>query len=64
MVIALIKLVFNSKERGDHAIVGGGDFVGYDDDGIAFSMRRIPEKYEKAYQKMLDKYVKIMTRRT
>ena len=55
MVIALIKLVFNSKERGDHATVGGGDFVGYDDEGIAFSMRRIPGKYEKAYQEMLDK---------
>lgn len=55
MVIALIKLVFNSKERSDHAVVGGGDFVGYDDNGIAFSMRRIPEKYEKAYQKMLTK---------
>ena len=57
MVIALIKLVFNAKERDDHAIVGGGDFVGYDDNGIAFSMRRIPQKYEEAYQKMLNKYV-------
>ncbi len=56
MVIALVKLVFNSKERGDHATVGGGDFVGYDDDGIAFSMRRIPQKYEEAYQKMVDTY--------
>ncbi len=59
MVIALIKLVFNSKERGDHAIVGGGDFVGYNDDGIAFSMRRIPEKYEKAYREMVDNYEKV-----
>lgn len=58
MVIALIKLVFNSKERNDHATVGGGDFVGYNDDGIAFSMRRIPEKYERAYQKMMDNYTK------
>lgn len=58
MMFALVKLVFNSKERGDHANVGGGDFVGYDDNGIAFSMRRIPEKYEKAYQKMFDGYVK------
>lgn len=57
MVIALVKLVFNSKERGDHATVGGGDFVGYDDDGIAFSMRRIPQKYEEAYQKMVDVYM-------
>ena len=54
MVIALVKLVFDSKERDDHATVGGGDFVGYDDDGIAFSMRRIPQKYEEAYQKMVD----------
>ena len=54
MVFALVKLVFNSKERGDHATVGGGDFVGYNDDGIAFSMRRIPEKYEKAYQEMIN----------
>ena len=57
MVIALIKLVFNARERDDHAIVGGGDFVGYDDNGIAFSMRRIPQKYEEAYRKMLDNYV-------
>ena len=56
MIIALVKLVFNSKERGDHATVGGGDFVGYDDDGIAFSMRRIPQKYEEAYQHMVDAY--------
>ena len=54
MVFALVKLVFNLKERGDHATIGGGDFVGYNDDGIAFSMRRIPEKYEKAYQEMVD----------
>ncbi len=55
MVIKLIGLVFNSKERGDHATVGGGDFVGYDDNGIAFSMRRIPKKYEMAYQDMVSK---------
>jgi len=58
MVIALVKLVFNTKERCDHATVGGGDFVGYDDNGIAFSMRRIPQKYEEAYQEMVDNYVK------
>lgn len=52
MFIALVRLVFNSKERGDHATVGGGEFVGYDDDGVAFSMRRIPPKYEEAYQRM------------
>ncbi len=54
LVIALIKLVFNTRERSDHATVGGGDFVGYDDNGVAFSMRRIPEKYEKEYQKMIN----------
>ena len=59
MVIALIKLVFDVKERGDHAVVGGGDFVGYNDDGIAFSMRRIPKKYEEAYQRMLDQEEKV-----
>ena len=59
MVFALVKLVFNSKERGDHATVGGGEFVGYNDDGIAFSMRRIPDKYEKAYQRMLIDYEKL-----
>ena len=56
MVIALVKLVFNSKERGDHATVGGGDFVGYDDNGVAFSMRRIPQKYEDAYKNMIENY--------
>lgn len=50
LLINLFKMVFNSKERGDHAKVGGGDFVGYDDNGVAFSMRRIPEKYQKAYE--------------
>lgn len=55
MVLALFKMVFNSKERGDHASVGGGNFVGYDKNGIAFSMRRIPEEYEKAYQEYVKK---------
>ena len=54
MVFALVKLVFNTKERSDHAAVGGGDFVGYDDQGVAFSMRRIPPKYEKAYREMVE----------
>ncbi len=55
MVVKLVKLILDSNERSDHAIVGGGDLVGYDDDGIAFSMRRIPAKYEEAYQKMIEK---------
>lgn len=59
MVIALVKLVFNSKERSDHATVGGGDFVGYDDDGIAFSMRRIPQKYEDAYMELVGNYTTV-----
>lgn len=54
MVIALFKMVFNRKERADHANVGGGYFVGYDSDGNAFSMRRIPEEYEIRYQQLID----------
>lgn len=50
MIWGLIKMVFNHKERTDHAQVGGGAFVGYDEKGQAFSMRRIPEKYEKEYE--------------
>lgn len=46
MVLALVRMVFNKRERADHAGVGGGYFVGYDANGIAFSMRRIPEEYE------------------
>lgn len=46
----LVKMVFNSKERGDHAKSGGGDFLGYNAEGKAFSMRHIPEEYEKAYR--------------
>jgi len=52
MVISLFRMVFNSKERGDHATVGGGYFVGYDENMVAFSMRRIPEKYEMEYRKI------------
>ena len=43
-------MVFNSRERGDHAKSGGGDFLGYNAEGKAFSMRHIPEEYEKAYR--------------
>lgn len=55
MVIALFKMVFNRKERSDHATVGGGYFVGYDTDGNAFSMRRIPDEYEIRYRQLVDK---------
>lgn len=54
MVAALFKMVFNRKERADHATVGGGYFVGYDSDGSAFSMRRIPEEYELRYQQLVE----------
>lgn len=47
----LVKMVFNSRERGDHAKSGGGDFLGYNAEGKAFSMRHIPEEYEEAYRK-------------
>lgn len=55
MVLSLVGMVLNTKERGDHAVVGGGNFVGYNDQGEAFSMRRIPERYEKAYRELLEK---------
>lgn len=58
MVLSLVGMVLNAKERGDHAVVGGGNFVGYNDEGEAFSMRRIPEKYEKAYEQMLEQFQK------
>ncbi len=54
MILGLVKMVFNHKERSDHAQVGGGAFVGYDEHGQAFSMRRIPEKYNKMYDKYLE----------
>ena len=56
MFLSLIKMVMNTKERGDHSKVGGGDFIGYDENGIAFSMRRIPEKYEKMYLEYLNRF--------
>lgn len=56
MVLSLVRMVLNTKERGDHAVVGGGNFVGYNDEGVAFSMRRIPEKYELAYAQMVEQY--------
>ena len=55
MFWGLIKMVFNHKERTDHAQVGGGAFIGYDENGQAFSMRRIPPKYEELYKQYLEK---------
>ena len=51
MVWKLFCMVINFRERGDHAKAGGGDFLGYDAQGNAFSMRNVPEKYEKQYEK-------------
>jgi lipopolysaccharide/colanic/teichoic acid biosynthesis glycosyltransferase len=56
MVLRLVIMVFNSKERGDHAAVSGGSFVGYNDQNEAFSMRRIPENYEREYEGLLVEY--------
>ncbi len=53
MVLSLLRMVLNAKERGDHANVNGGNFVGYDERGEAFSMRRIPEKYEREFEEYL-----------
>lgn len=49
LVFRLMQMVFNRKERADHANVAGGDFIGYDKTGMAFSMRRIPTEYEMRY---------------
>ena len=54
MFIALIKLFLNGRERGDHATVGGGEFIGYDEHGVAFSMRRVPPKYEEEYKRIVE----------
>ena len=53
MMLSLLRMVLNAKERGDHADVNGGNFVGYDEMGKAFSMRRIPEKYEREYEEYM-----------
>lgn len=58
MVIELFRMVFNKNERSDHARVGGGYLVGYDEKGYAFSMRNIPSKYEDEYIKLLDSNMK------
>ncbi len=52
MLVALFGMVFNKRERSDHSAVGGGYFVGYDSNGIAFSMRRIPHEYEEEFEKL------------
>lgn len=52
-------MVFNFKERSDHASVGGGDLVGYDENGRAFSMRHIPPKYEEIYNRLCSEKVEV-----
>ena len=49
LFIRLVQMVLNKSERADHASVGGGYFVGYDESGCAFSMRHIPDRYIKEY---------------
>ena len=58
LCLRLIQMVLNTRERNDHAIVGGGEFLGYNENGNAFSMRNIPPKYEEAYQRYIRKYGK------
>lgn len=52
MFIAIFRMALNFKERGDHAAAGGGEFLGYDDNRRAFSMRNIPGRYEAEYLKL------------
>lgn len=47
MVITLFRMVFDRKTRKRHAEVGVGDFLGYDEDGIAFGALTVPEEYIK-----------------
>ena len=44
MIFLLVKMVFSLKTRGIHA-GGGSYFVGYDENGIAYGMRRAKIKY-------------------
>ena len=44
-VVTLFKMVFDRKTRKEHAVVGPGDFLGYDTDGKAFGANNVPEKY-------------------
>ena len=53
MIWELFLMVVDRGERADHAKVGGGYFVGYDREGVAFSMRRIPEEYERRYEELV-----------
>lgn len=51
MFLCLFKMVFDKDMRKNHAVTGAGDFIGYDDNGIAFGANNIPTKYlELIYQ--------------
>lgn len=45
MLLCLIRMVFDKDMRKNHAVTGAGDFIGYDDIGIAFGANNIPPKY-------------------
>lgn len=45
MLLCLLKMVFDKKTRKEHAVKGIGDFMGYDENGHAFSANDIPQKY-------------------
>lgn len=42
MIFFLLKMTFDSKTRGMHAVAGPGDFLGYSADGIAFGANNVP----------------------
>lgn len=58
MMLSLLRMVLNSKERDDHADVNGGNFIGYDEQGEAFSMRKIPEQYKKEFEEYMNEHGK------
>ena len=45
MIFFLFRMVFDAKTRKKHAVSGPGDFIGYDENGIAFGLYGIPQKY-------------------
>ena len=45
MFLCLCKMVFDKEIRKNHAVTGPGDFIGYDDNGIAFGANNIPPQY-------------------
>jgi undecaprenyl phosphate N,N'-diacetylbacillosamine 1-phosphate transferase len=45
MIVFLFKMVFDSKIRSKKAAEGFGDFIGYDENGIAISGNSVPKPY-------------------